>query len=77
MEHLLELQQEIEDARKRLDAAAKKDVRSQECYRISIQLDKLIEEYMRYGKVEAQSVGKKNRVNASFRTQKSLAPVVM
>lgn len=78
MEHLLELQQEIEDARRKLDAAAKTDVRSLECYRISVQLDKLIEEYLQYEKVEARSSGmNSSRMNASFHAQKSLAPAVM
>ncbi|MCI8483034.1 MAG: Spo0E family sporulation regulatory protein-aspartic acid phosphatase [Lachnospiraceae bacterium] len=48
MNYLLELQKEIETVRKELDVAAGKDVSAQECYQVSIQLDRLIEDYMQY-----------------------------
>lgn len=48
MEHLLELQEEIENIRKELDMAIEKDILTPECYQISLRLDKLIEDYMQY-----------------------------
>lgn len=48
MNDLLKLQKEIEIVRKKLDVAAGKNVWAPECYQMSIQLDKLIEDYMQY-----------------------------
>lgn len=48
MKQLSELQREIEAVRKELDAAARESVRSSECYRISIRLDRLMEDYMQF-----------------------------
>lgn len=48
MNYLLDLQKEIENVRKELDVAVEKDVQTPECYQVSLQLDKLIEEYIQY-----------------------------
>lgn len=50
MKKLGELQKEIETVRKELDVVAAVDVRTEECYRISLRLDRLMEDYMRYTK---------------------------
>lgn len=50
MKNLGELQKEIEAVRKELDVVAAVDVSTEECYRISLRLDRLIEDYMRYTK---------------------------
>lgn len=47
MEKLGELRREIEAVRKELNVAAALDIRAEECYRLSCQLDSLIEDYMR------------------------------
>ncbi len=52
MEKLGELQKEIEVLRKELDVVAAVDVSAEECYQTSLQLDRLIEDYMRYTKEE-------------------------
>lgn len=48
MKSLQELQKEIEIARKELNIVAEKDIRTPECYQVSVLLDKLIEDYMQY-----------------------------
>lgn len=50
MKKLGELQKEIETVRKELDVVAAVDVSTEECYRISLRLDRLMEDYMRYTK---------------------------
>ncbi len=52
MEKLGELQKEIEVLRKELDVVAAVDISAEECYQTSLQLDRLIEDYMRYTKDE-------------------------
>ncbi len=52
MEKLGELQKEIEVLRKELDVVAAVDVSAEECYQTSLQLDRLIEDYMRCTKEE-------------------------
>lgn len=52
MEKLGELRREIEAVRKELDVVAAIDVSTEECRRISLRLDHLIEDYMRYTKEE-------------------------
>lgn len=54
MKHLLELQREIEMVRKELNVVAEKSVWTQECYQTSVQLDKLIEDYMQYKEDECR-----------------------
>lgn len=46
MRHMLELKREIESVRKKLDAAARAEICGADCYQLSVQLDKLIAEYM-------------------------------
>ncbi|MFG6384493.1 MAG: Spo0E family sporulation regulatory protein-aspartic acid phosphatase [Lachnospiraceae bacterium] len=48
MNNLLDLQKEIENVRKELDVAVEKNVQTPECYQVSLQLDKLIEDYIQY-----------------------------
>ena len=48
MNYLSELKSKIETVRKRLDVAVGKDVCAPACYQMSVQLDKLIEDYMQY-----------------------------
>ncbi len=48
MNYLLDLQKEIENVRKELDVAVEKNVQTPECYQVSLQLDKLIEDYIQY-----------------------------
>ena len=36
------------DLRKELDVAVEKNVQTPECYQVSLQLDKLIEDYIQY-----------------------------
>ena len=50
MNRLSELQREIETVREELDVAvlAGKGVRTPECRRVSVRMDKLIEAYMQY-----------------------------
>lgn len=48
MNYLSELKSKIETVRKRLDVAVGKDVCAPECYQMSIQLDKLIEDYIQH-----------------------------
>ena len=50
MKYLQELQSEIEKVRNELDVAAEQNVSARECYKTSIRLDKLIEDYMQYTK---------------------------
>lgn len=47
MRKMLEIRKEIEMVRKELDVAAKAGVGTEECYRVSLLLDHLIEDYMR------------------------------
>lgn len=54
MRHLLELQKKIESVRKELDVAVEKDVAGQECYEISIRLDRLIADYMQLKEEKVQ-----------------------
>ena len=54
MKHLLELQREIEVVRKELDVVAEKNVWAPECYQMSVRLDKLIEDYMKYKEEKIQ-----------------------
>ncbi len=54
MRHLLELQKEIEGVRKELDVAVQSGVAGQECYEISIRLDKLIADYMQLKEEKVQ-----------------------
>jgi hypothetical protein len=46
MERFNILQQEIEDVRKKLDDAIVNDYDEDICYRLSVELDKLIEDYI-------------------------------
>lgn len=46
MRHLWELQSEIEDARKRLNVAIEQRKNDEICYKLSVNLDKLIERYI-------------------------------
>ncbi len=46
MRHLLELKEQIENVREELDVAVRNGVEGTECYQISIQLDRLIADYM-------------------------------
>lgn len=48
MNNLLDSQKEIENVRKELDVAVEKNVQTPECYQVSLQLDKLIEDYIQY-----------------------------
>ena len=48
MNNLLDLQKEIENVRKELDVAVEKNVQTPECYQVSLQLYKLIEDYIQY-----------------------------
>ncbi len=43
-----QLQQKIEDLRRKLNEETKRDLLTQECYLVSVQLDQLVEEYMEY-----------------------------
>lgn len=52
MERLGELRKEIETVRKELDVAAAVDLSTEECYQISLRLDRLIADYMQYTKEE-------------------------
>ena len=52
MRHLLELKKQIEIIRKELNISAKKGLDREECYKISIQLDGLIADYMQLKKEE-------------------------
>lgn len=46
MRKMLEIRKEIEMVRKELDVVAKAGVSTEECYRVSLRLDHLIEDYM-------------------------------
>lgn len=46
--YMQQLQQKIEDLRKKLDDETKRGLLTQECYQVSVQLDELTEEYMQY-----------------------------
>lgn len=50
MEKLGKLRKEIETVRKELDVAAAVDLSTEECYQISLRLDRLIDDYMQYTK---------------------------
>ncbi len=50
MNKIGELRQEIETVRRELDVVAAEDVSTEECYRISLRLDRLMEDYMQYTK---------------------------
>lgn len=54
MRHMLELKREIETVRKKLDAAAKTEICGEDCYQLSVQLDKLIAEYMQLKEEKVQ-----------------------
>lgn len=43
-----QLQQKIEDLRRKLNEETKRGLLTQECYQASVQLDQLVEEYMEY-----------------------------
>ena len=43
-----QLQQKIEDLRRKLNEETKRGLLTQECYLVSVQLDQLVEEYMEY-----------------------------
>lgn len=62
MNKLGELQKKIETVRKELDVVAEVDVGTEECYRISLRLDRLLEDYMRYTKEKnLRSCGRKRQ----------------
>lgn len=54
MRHMLELKREIETVRKKLDAAAGTEICGADCYQLSVQLDKLIAEYMQLDEEKVQ-----------------------
>ena len=49
-QYLLEQRREIEKVRHELEEAAVTDIHGTECYRISVKLDAMIEEYMKMSK---------------------------
>lgn len=56
MKEMLEIRKEIEMVRKELDVVAATGVSAEECYQISLRLDRLIEDYMQYTQEELRLV---------------------